>query len=157
MKSILTETKTENRVDEETGELIETTISKTFFVNKKSEPFFLTYVKGLSIIYNITSAAALRLLYKLLELSEFNKTEVQISAPKKKEILKELNISEPCFTKSMQLLSKAGLVTGGRGLYNISEDIFWKGDAKTRAALLNSKTTKITIEPNDDFELKDEN
>lgn len=124
MKSILTETKTENKVDEETGELIETTISKTFFVNKKSEPFFLTYVKGLSIIYNITSAAALRLLYKLLELSEFNKTEVQISAPKKKEILKELNISEPCFTKSMQLLSKAGLVTGSRGLYNISEDIF---------------------------------
>ena len=55
----------------------------------------------------------------------------------------------------MQLLSKAGLVTGGRGLYNISEDIFWKGDAKTRAALLNSKTTKITIEPNDDFELQE--
>lgn len=124
MKTILTEEKTATRVDRETGEVIEETVSKTFFVNKQSEPFFLTYVKGLSIIYGITSAAALRLLYKLLELSEFNKTEVQISAPKKKEILKELNISEPCFTKSMQILSKAGLVTGSRGLYNISPDIF---------------------------------
>lgn len=124
MKTILTEEKTATRVDQETGEVIEETVSKIFFVNKQSEPFFLTYVKGLSIIYGITSAAALRLLYKLLELSEFNRTEVQISAPKKKEILKELNISEPCFTKSMQILSKAGLVTGSRGLYNISPDIF---------------------------------
>lgn len=124
MKSILTESKLSTRVDETTGEVIEETVSKTFFINKKSEPFFLTYVKGLSIIYNITSAAALRLLYKLLELSEFNKTEIQISAPKKKEILKELKISEPCFTKAMKILSDAGLVTGSRGLYNISEDIF---------------------------------
>lgn len=124
MKTILSESKIETRVDSETGELIEETVSKTFFVNKKSEPFFLTYVKGLSIIYGIKSASALRLLYKLLELSEFNKTEIQISAPKKKEILKELEISEPCFTKSMKILSDAGLVIGGRGLYNISEDIF---------------------------------
>ena len=151
MKSILTESKLSTRVDETTGEIIEETVSKTFFINKKSEPFFLTYVKGLSIIYNITSAAALRLLYKLLELSEFNKTEIQISAPKKKEILKELNISEPCFTKAMKILSDAGLVTGSRGLYNISEDIFWKGDAKTRQQLMNSRTATITFKPNEEF------
>ena len=153
MKSILTESKLSTRVDETTGEIIEETVSKTFFINKKSEPFFLTYVKGLSIIYNITSAAALRLLYKLLELSEFNKTEIQISAPKKKEILKELNISEPCFTKAMKILSDAGLVTGSRGLYNISEDIFWKGDAKTRQQLMNSRTATITFKPNEDFDV----
>lgn len=151
MKSILTESKLSTRVDETTGEVIEETVSKTFFINKKSEPFFLTYVKGLSIIYNITSAAALRLLYKLLELSEFNKTEIQISAPKKKEILKELNISEPCFTKAMKILSDAGLVTGSRGLYNISEDIFWKGDAKTRQQLMNSRTATITFKPSNEF------
>lgn len=153
MKTILSESKVEQRVDYETGEIVNETVSKTFFINTKSEPFFLTYVKGLSIIYGIKSAAALRLLYKILELSEFNKTEVQITAPKKKEILKELEISEPCFTKSIKILNDKGLVTGSRGLYTISEDIFWKGDAKTRKALLESKSTKITIEPNNEFEI----
>ena len=61
MKSILTESKYTTRIDPDTGEIVEETSSKSFFVNKKSEPFFLTYVKGLSIIYNITSAAALRI------------------------------------------------------------------------------------------------
>lgn len=151
MKTILSESKVEQRIDSETGEIVNETVSKTFFINTKSEPFFLTYVKGLSIIYGIKSAAALRLLYKILELSEFNKTEIQITAPKKKEILKELEISEPCFTKSIKILNDKGLVTGSRGLYTINEDIFWKGDAKTRKALMESKVTKLTIEPTDEF------
>lgn len=155
MKTILSESKIEQRVDQETGELINETVSKTFFVNTKSEPFFLTYVKGLSIIYGIKSAAALRLLYKILELSEFNKTEIQISAPKKKEILIELDISEPCFTKSMKILNDKGLVVGSRGLYRINEDIFWKGDAKTRKALLDAKATKISIEPSFEFAIEE--
>lgn len=155
MKTILSESKIEQRVDAETGEIVNETISKTFFINTKSETFFLTYVKGLSIIYGIKSAAALRLLYKILELSEFNKTEIQISAPKKKEILKELEISEPCFTKSMKILNDRGLVTGSRGLYTISEDIFWKGDAKTRKALLDARATEIIIKPSNEFEIKE--
>lgn len=154
MKTILSESKIEQRVDQETGELINETVSKTFFVNTKSAPFFLTYVKGLSIIYGIKSAGALRLLYKILELSEFNKTEIQISAPKKKEILTELDISEPCFTKSMKILNDKGLVVGSRGLYRINEDIFWKGDAKTRKALLDAKATKISIEPSFEFAIE---
>lgn len=37
MKTILSESKIEQRVDQETGELINETISKTFFVNTKVE------------------------------------------------------------------------------------------------------------------------
>ncbi len=150
MKTILSESKVQQRVDSDTGEIINETVSKTFFVNSKSEPFFLTYVKGLSFIYGITSAAALRLLYKILELSEFNTDEVQISAPKKKKILEELNISEPCFTKAMKILNNKGLVTGSRGLYKIDKNIFWKEDAKTRKELM-EKSALITFQPASEF------
>lgn len=153
MKTIVSQETTQTRTDIETGEIVEETTSKTFVIKNDNEPFFVTYVKGLSIIYGITSAAALRLLYKLLELSNFNNPEVQITAPKKKEILNKLQISEPCFTKAMKILIDKKLVEGSRGLYTISLDIFWKGDTKTRQKLMYDQSqSKITIEPNTDFD-----
>lgn len=38
--------------------------------------------------------------------------------------------------------------------YAINAEIFWKGDYKTREALLNSGC-KITIEPNDEFKIEE--
>lgn len=146
METMLSELKIRQQGNKETVGLINEAINRASFVNTKSEPFFFTYVKGLPIIYGIKSAAVLRLLYKILELSEFNKAEIQITAPKKKEILIELDISKSCFAKSMKILNDKGLIVGSRGLYRINEDIFWKGDAKTRKALLDAKATEFTTE-----------
>ena len=66
----------------------------------------------------------------------------------KKQILKDLAISESIYTKSLKLLSNLGLVTGSRGEYQINEEIFWKGDFKTREALLKSGC-KITFKPDE--------
>lgn len=151
MKKLIKQ-QTKQTIDSVTGEIVDETISKTFYVKSSEEPFILTYVKGLSMIYNIKSAAAIRILCKLLELSNFNSNEVQITAPKRKEIIKELEISEPCFTKSMKLLSDKNIVTGSWGLYYINENIFWRGDSKTREKLLKSAGCKITIEPDNGFE-----
>ncbi len=155
-KKLLSTQKTERRIDPETGELLDVTIEKTFNLSKKNEPFFMTYIKGLSIIYGIKSAAALRLLYRIMEMTKLNSNEVQISAPKKKQILKDLNISLPCFTKSMQILIEKGLISGGRGLYYISEDIFWRGDSQSREQLFRDRGAKITFVPSEEFDIKEE-
>lgn len=61
MKQIVQET-TRQTVDTYTGEIINETTSKTFSVKKEAEPFFLTYSRCMSILYNLTSLAAVKIL-----------------------------------------------------------------------------------------------
>lgn len=61
MKQIVHET-TRNVVDTYTGEFISETVSKTFSIKKDSEPFFLTYSKCMSILFNLNSLSAVKLL-----------------------------------------------------------------------------------------------
>ena len=44
--------------DTYTGELLSETISKTFTVKKDVEPFFLTYSRCMSMLYDLTSLSA---------------------------------------------------------------------------------------------------
>lgn len=48
--------------DTYTGELLSETISKTFTVKKDVEPFFLTYSRCMSMLYNLTSLSAVKIL-----------------------------------------------------------------------------------------------
>lgn len=61
MKQIVQE---ETRVvtDSYTGEILAETTKKTFTVKKDVEPFFLTYSRCMSMLYNLTSLAAVKIL-----------------------------------------------------------------------------------------------
>lgn len=48
--------------DTYTGELLSETISKTFTVKKDVEPFFLTYSRCMSMLYDLTSLSAVKIL-----------------------------------------------------------------------------------------------
>lgn len=49
-------------VDTYTGELIEETTSKVFTIKKEVEPFFLTYSRFMSILYDLNSLATIKIL-----------------------------------------------------------------------------------------------
>lgn len=61
MKQIVHEQTTEI-IDSNTGEIVKESVSKTFTVKKDVEPFFLTYSKYMSILYNLTSFSAVKIL-----------------------------------------------------------------------------------------------
>lgn len=61
MKQIVQE-QTVETIDTYTGEIVQTTTSKTFSVKKDVEPFFLTYSRFMSILYNISSLTAVKIL-----------------------------------------------------------------------------------------------
>lgn len=154
MKQIIQET-TKNVVDTYTGEIISETISKTFSVKKDSEPFFLTYSKYMSVLFNLNSLSAVKLLWKMLEMAQYNTGVVSITSQLKKQILSDLDISVSIYGKAINMLKEAEIISGERGLYLINPKIHWKGDFKTRENLIKSGI-KVTIEPNTDFELKEE-
>lgn len=146
-KGIYSELSTRDRLDEFGNPIHETNLKNWAFNEPgNAEPFFLTYVKSISWIYGITSINTIKVLYKLLETSEFNTNRVEISAQKRSRIIKELDISDSSFTKSLKQLTDLKVLEGSKGSYIIDENIFWKGDRKTRKALMDSKL-KITLTP----------
>ena len=151
MKQIVHEV-ARNVIDTYTGEIISETVSKTFSVKKESEPFFLTYSKYMSVLFNLNSISAIKLLWKMLEIAQYNTGVVSITAPLKKQILAELDISVSIYGKAINMLRDAEIISGERGLYIINPKIHWKGDFKTRERLIASKGLRVTIEPNIDFD-----
>jgi hypothetical protein len=142
-------------VDTYTGELIEETTSKVFTIKKEVEPFFLTYSRFMSILYNLNSLATVKILWKFLELAKYNTGEVFITPQIKKNIIESLKISLSVYNKALVNLKDAEIISGERGLYVINPKIHWKGDFKTRENIIRSGL-KITIEPDDSFEPKEE-
>lgn len=142
-------------VDTYTGELIQETTSKVFTVKKEVEPFFLTYSRFMSILYNLNSLAAVKILWKFLEIAKYNTGEVFITPQIKKNIIESLNISLSIYNKSIVTLKEVEIISGERGLYIINPKIHWKGDFKTREKLIQSGI-KVTIQPNEDFNVKED-
>lgn len=133
-------------VDVLTGELVESTVSKTFTRDKDADLFLQLYVKGLSVIYDLKDGATIRVLFKILEMSDFKTMQVLIPSPIRKSIIERLDISKSSFEKAIRDLKSAGLIDGERGVYNISPEIFWCSTSQERDAILSGKTKcAITI------------
>lgn len=61
MRKIIHE-KSQQVVDSITGELVSEVQEKSYTIKKETEPFFLTYSKQMSLLYNITSLSAVKVL-----------------------------------------------------------------------------------------------
>lgn len=143
-------------VDTYTGELIEETTSKVFTIKKEVEPFFLTYSRFMSILYDLNSLSTVKILWKFLEIAKYNTGEVFVTPQIKKKIIEDLKISLSIYNKALVILKDAEIISGERGLYVINPKIHWKGDFKTREKLIKSGI-KVTIQPNEEFEVKEGN
>lgn len=132
----------------ENGEIIEETTSKSWTITKNSEPFFLTYVNSISWIYGLKSVTTIKILYKLLEKSNYNTNKVDISAKLRKTICEQLDITQVSFSKSLKQLLDLKILKDCEDAYEIDPAFFWKGDHKTRDQLMKS-SIKVTIEPDE--------
>ena len=89
-------------------------------------------------------------------MAKYNTGEVFVAPQIKKKIIEDLKISLSIYNKAIVILKEAEIISGERGLYVINPKIHWKGDFKTREKLINSGMI-ITIQPNEEFEVKEGN
>ena len=129
------------------------TVSKEFTHKIDQDKFYKTFIDYVKWIYGLTTITTLKVLYKLLEIAEYNTGEVSLSPGKRQEIMESIGIKKSAFTQALNQLVESGALelkyktdkeTGElipiRGEYRISPEMFWKGELKKRTEL------KVTIE-----------
>lgn len=135
-----------NIINTGTGEITENCYHKEVQL-KESEPFFLTYSKQILALYSTDVLnATTKVLYKMLEFSEWNTGKVYMSTDRVEEIMQVCNISRATYHRAVKELINKGVIVKGKGSYTITEDMFWKGEIKMRDKVIKSKM-KITFAP----------
>jgi predicted transcriptional regulator len=139
MRKFLVEDKKSKYTNLETGEQWEYSGEKSVQL-KETEPFFLTYSKQILALYSTDVLnATTKVLYKMLEYSEWNTGKVYMSADRVEEIMTICNISRATYHRAIKELINKGIIIKGKGSYTIAENMFWKGELKMRDNIIKSK------------------
>lgn len=129
------------RIDPETGEITEFSEHKSVQL-KRTEPFFQVYSQQIMALYSTdVMNATTKVLYKMLEYSEWNTGKVFMTTDRVEEIMFSCNISRASYHRGIK-----ELISKGKGSYTIAENMYWKGDMKMRENIMRAKM-KITFTP----------
>lgn len=146
MQKFITAEQKYYRTDIHTGEVIEQYNSKTIQL-KTPEPFFLTYSKQILALYSTDVLnATTKVLYKMLEFAEWNTGKVYMTTDRVEEIMQICSISRASYHRAVKELISKGVIVKGKGSYTITQEMFWKGEAKIRDKIINSRA-KLQITP----------
>ena len=140
MKKLLRE---ETTFNQSTGEIV--TTSKTISIPTSSEAFYMSYIENMSKIFDIKSLIDMKVLTKLSMLAGFNTGIVSLSPADRDDILNSVGINNQQMSKSLKSLVSLELISGSKGRYIINPAVFWKGDAKSREALMKNNSINVTI------------
>lgn len=133
-------------VDSETGELKEYTELQEV-VKNEAEPFFLTYSRELLALYGKSIFnATTKVLWKLLEIAEYNTGKVYVTAERRHNIMNICNISRASYDRAIRELVEADIIFKEGNTYTIRENMFWKGDRDERKKLMNARL-KVSFSP----------
>ena len=147
MRKFLVEDTKHRLTDASTGEILEDYVNHKEVQLKETEPFFLTYSKQIMALYDTDVLnATTKVLYKMLEFSEWNTGKVYMSADRVEEIMQICGISRASYHRAIKELVAKGIITKGKGSYTIAENMFWKGEIKMREKVINAKL-KVTFSP----------
>ena len=146
MSKYSTRTCFSQNVDMTTGEIKE--YSKVVDVVKNEvEPFFLTYSREILALYGKSIFnATTKVLWKLLEIAEYNTGKVYVTTERRNNVMSVCGISRASYDRAVRELVEADIMTKEGNTYTIHENMFWKGDRDERKKLLNARL-KISFSP----------
>jgi len=145
-KTELKESKVRGYLDKSTGEVVEQDISKIITVTLgKKEEFYMTYCNYLASIYELKYADDIKMLIKMCQLAEFDSGIVYLTAKRRAEIVKELNIHTSNISKSLNRLKDKAIIVGDNQEFVVSPVIFWKGDKGKRMEILRKNGLSVTF------------
>ena len=144
-RKILTQDIEKTVIDSQTGEILQTTSQRTFTTNIKSESFYMTFIDYIAPLYELKSNSLKNLLTYSCEHAEFNTGKVSLTTAARKVACDYLGISNNTLTNYLKKLKDSNLISGKDGEFIINPQIFWKGDTKSRAQILENEEIKITF------------
>jgi hypothetical protein len=122
-------------------------VEKVEVTRKDVEPFFLTYSKQIMALYGKSIFnATTKVLWKLLEIAEYNTGKVYVTTERRNNIMSVCGISRASYDRAVRDLVEAEIMEKEGNTYTIRHDMFWKGDRDERKKLLNAKL-KVTFSP----------
>ena len=146
MSKFITRTVKTQRVDPETGELLQYT-DRTEIIKNDLEPFFLTYSRQVIALLGMSIFnATVKVLWKLLEFAEYNTGKVYMNAERVGDIEEVCKISRATYTRAIKDLKDAGIITKKGTTITINEDMFWKGDRAARDVIRQARL-KVSFSP----------
>ena len=132
MKKFLVQSVETEKIDKETGEVLKSTKS-TSVIKQEVEPFFFTYSKQILALYG-------------KEFAENNTGKVYMNSDRVQEILYICHISKRSYYRAINELKEDGIISGDKSTFTIAENMYWKGDRKTRNELMKAKL-RVTFDP----------
>lgn len=132
--------------DPVTGEIRSYT-DRVEVVKNEVEPFFLTYSREILALYGKSIFnATTKVLWKLLEIAEYNTGKVYVTTERRNNIMSACGISRASYDRAVRELVEADIMTKEGNTYTIRENMFWKGDRDERKKLLNARL-KVSFSP----------
>ena len=132
-------------VDTETGEIVTIVSAKEYSTKVESDRFYMTFIDYIAPLYELKSNSLKNLLTYLCEHAEFNTGKVSLTTAARKVACDYLGISNNTLTNYLKKLKDSNLISGKDGEFIINPQIFWKGDTKSRAQILENEEIKITF------------
>jgi len=135
-------------VDTETGEIITLVSAKEYSTKVESDRFYMTFIDYIAPLYKLKSENARKILAWMCSHAEYNTGIISLTTADRQQMAEEIDICANTITNNLAALKKLNLISGDKGKFQINPQIFWKGDTKTRKALLDDKelTIKFCIE-----------
>lgn len=136
---------TEQIVNEQTGEVVKVTTSKTYTIKSSTEEFYMTFISSCASLFKLKSPTDLKLTIKLCMIAEYNTGKVYLATEVRQEICKELGIVTQQLTNSLKSLKDKEIIEGGKGVFTLNPLIFWKGTTNERSKIMKDLKVSISI------------
>lgn len=146
MSKYTTRRVSDKRYNPDTGEILEYT-DRVEVIKNEMEPFFLTYSREILALYGKSIFnATTKVLWKLLEIAEYNTGKVYMTVERRNNIMNICGISRASYDRAIKELVDAEIMKKDGNTYTIRSDMFWKGDREERKKLLNARL-KVSFSP----------
>ncbi len=136
---------TREYVDCETGEIKSIETQKVFTSRVKTDSFYMTFIDYMSPIFKITKQSVKDLLLWMCKNADYNSGKIVLSSETRKQICKELDITNSTISNSIKILKELKLIEGKGGTFQINPQIFWKGELAERDKMLSNEEIQITF------------
>ena len=141
----MTSIKTVQTINGTTGELETVEVEKNFRAKVEVDRFYMCFFEKMGSFYEIKHLSDVKLIACMCELAEFNSGIVHMTKRTRTIIGEKTGISIGNISRNLKRLITIKLIEEHEGDYTINAEVFWKGDTKMRAQILNDDGLNINI------------
>lgn len=133
-------------VDKETGEVVQSELSKTYSTKVKEDAFYMTFIDYISPFYKLNSDNARKILCWMCNHAEWNTGKISLSTGSRAQMAEDCDICPNTITNNLKKLKDLKLISGEKGEFQINPQIFWKGDLSVRRQKLKDQELQIIFQ-----------